>query len=724
MDVVHLDYVYPEKPMNLAAKALSENIINLSWVGSNDRDIEGYRIYKNDTGGDSDGPFRLQNNVTSNTTFYLFNDLLENTTYYFLVSVFDEANNVMFSDVAMNTTIAVPPATPTLETLPSYYNKLYLNVTGTSDPNTRVFIYQNGMQVAWKNTSATGTFLIQIKLFDGVNQIKVIARDLANIYSGFSLAQTVILDVTPPMAITGDDVYIFINETVTFDASLSSDSNGIVNYTWSFKLTGDDQVFLYGNITSFYFNITGDFHVTLTVTDVAGNSATDTLLVNVTIIPKRPIIKWSEPVSNSLNVSVKIAVTFTFSLPMNTSSVENVLIISPFINYEMIWSDRNRILTIVFTKDLNYESDYTITIGESSKAKTGGLLENAPFVLKFKTGAKELPMSITIISPAENTKVESDSILTVSGTSFKMAEGINVTVTLSGATEITQIGADGTWSVEIQTPHAAGNYTIRVSAEGKSISGLVIVTEKEKPDEPEDKDEDKGLLGLGPNADYAIILLIVIIIIIIILILVLRKRKGPKEPTPKEEVGEEPEKGPEIEAEVSEEMEEEEEVEVKEEPKQPEVAEAEVEEPMVEEEPIVEEEPFGEKEPVVEEEVETPPPVPEKVEEAPPEKVEEVEEPPAADAEEAKGTEKEVETELEESVAYTCPECNSAITPSMDKCSGCGAILEWPEELKSESGSEPTSVPEYECPECGSGIHAGASVCPGCGVELDFDIDS
>jgi hypothetical protein len=78
-------------------------------------------------------------------------------------------------------------------------------------------------------------------------------------------------------------------QEVFFDGSLSSDSSGIANWTWTFTSGGTDYE-LWGEYPSFTFS-SGDevVTVTLTVTDGAGHTSTDTMQVTVAgVIPEFP----------------------------------------------------------------------------------------------------------------------------------------------------------------------------------------------------------------------------------------------------------------------------------------------------------------------------------------------------------------------------------------------------------------------------------------------------
>jgi len=84
-------------------------------------------------------------------------------------------------------------------------------------------------------------------------------------------------DNEPPIANAGQNKTVNLGETVTFDGSASTDNVGIVSYEWNFG----DGAFDTGKITSHIYTNHGTYTVILTVRDVAGNSASDSIAVTV-----------------------------------------------------------------------------------------------------------------------------------------------------------------------------------------------------------------------------------------------------------------------------------------------------------------------------------------------------------------------------------------------------------------------------------------------------------
>lgn len=94
-------------------------------------------------------------------------------------------------------------------------------------------------------------------------------------------------DEIPPKADAGMNQTVMKNAVVTFNASGSWDNIGIIDYKWDF---GDGSNAT-GVTTSHVYAIAGVYTVTLTVTDVSGEVATDIIMVNV-FDPPVPFTWW------------------------------------------------------------------------------------------------------------------------------------------------------------------------------------------------------------------------------------------------------------------------------------------------------------------------------------------------------------------------------------------------------------------------------------------------
>ncbi|MCU0798842.1 MAG: PKD domain-containing protein [Candidatus Thermoplasmatota archaeon] len=86
-------------------------------------------------------------------------------------------------------------------------------------------------------------------------------------------------DITPPIARAGKDLVAPEDTEVTFNASVSEDNVGIIEFRWDF-VDGIDRV-LYGPVPTYIFKDPGIFEIVLTVTDAAGSRGTDNITITV-----------------------------------------------------------------------------------------------------------------------------------------------------------------------------------------------------------------------------------------------------------------------------------------------------------------------------------------------------------------------------------------------------------------------------------------------------------
>ncbi|MCK4443368.1 MAG: PKD domain-containing protein, partial [Thermoplasmata archaeon] len=124
----------------------------------------------------------------------------------------------------------------------------------------------------------------------------------------------VIRDTTNPTADAGIDQNVDQGETVTFDGSGSSDNDPLfdtdANYTWTFNDLGARTIWGVG--PTYTFTRGGDYDVTLTVTDRAGNQGTDVVTVHVVAGPSPPPTpRVTDPTETTLTISWEQPLTYT-----------------------------------------------------------------------------------------------------------------------------------------------------------------------------------------------------------------------------------------------------------------------------------------------------------------------------------------------------------------------------------------------------------------------------
>ncbi|MCJ2533099.1 MAG: carboxypeptidase regulatory-like domain-containing protein [Candidatus Thermoplasmatota archaeon] len=117
----------------------------------------------------------------------------------------------------------------------------------------------------------------------GIIVVTLTVEDAAGNNATDELMVTV-LDATDPVADAGPDQIVEAGEEVTFDGTESSDNVLVVSWTWTFVDDGDD-VTRTGESATYTFDNSGEFVVTLTVEDAAGNSDEDEVTIRVNSPP-------------------------------------------------------------------------------------------------------------------------------------------------------------------------------------------------------------------------------------------------------------------------------------------------------------------------------------------------------------------------------------------------------------------------------------------------------
>ena len=139
-------------------------------------------------------------------------------------------------------------------------------------------------------------------------------------------------DITHPVADAGRNQEGDQDTTVTFDGVGCSDNVAIVNYTWTFEYDGTEQV-LSGMGPEFTFHMPGVYTATLVVSDAAGNTASDTMIVTV-LDTEAPVAFAGE------DFLVEVGVTARFN---GSASTDNVGVV--FFEWSFIYDGKPQVLT-------------------------------------------------------------------------------------------------------------------------------------------------------------------------------------------------------------------------------------------------------------------------------------------------------------------------------------------------------------------------------------------
>lgn len=230
-------------------------------------------------------------------------------------------------------------------------------------------------------------------------------------------------------------------------------------------------------------------------------------------LPTYPAIINTDPNNNSLNISVDYRIKLTFNIPMDKNTIMMFFEIDPEEDYQFNWNNDQTILTIIFMKNLSYDTDYSIKIGEA-RSKSGEILENGSFSLVFRTVMKP---RVQLSFPSPNTIVKPGDMIKVSGTSSGFLNGTIIEALIGNEKGLGLIGDNGSWEFQIKAPKTPGDYTLIITVLDQNFTVNIIV---ETDSVNEIEIEKNNILIIG----FVFGLLITFIMIFLVL-MILRKRE-------------------------------------------------------------------------------------------------------------------------------------------------------------------------------------------------------
>ncbi len=296
----------PSAPSNLQVKALSTTKLELTWK-DNASNEEGFAIYK-------DGKL-VATTKANETRKVLCCGLEAGKTYDFEVKAKNEAG-LSSPATAQGTTkdVTTPPNAPTeLKAKAVDKTSLRLEWKDNADNESGYEIYQDGVKI--KTISSGCQCTVITGLTEGTEysfEVKAINK-IGSASSNSLSIKTAGGIVTPPVnhaptAKAGTDVSITAGESVTLNASASSDSDGdITSYEWK---EGATVLSTNASFTKADFTV-GTHTITLTVTDNDGATATDTVVVTVNAAANHTPVATAQNVNTNEDTAKTITLTGT-----------------------------------------------------------------------------------------------------------------------------------------------------------------------------------------------------------------------------------------------------------------------------------------------------------------------------------------------------------------------------------------------------------------------------
>ena len=315
-----------------------------------------------------------------------------------------------------------------------------------------------------------------------------------------------------------------ISYTVTIDGQ---------DYTSYFTMSGN-------NITGTVTLEDGQHNITVSVQDGAGNS--DEVSWSFVVDSSAPSVVRTMPENNAFVSAGDVNVEIEFSEPMNTTSVENAITITPNATIDSIsWNTNHTVISFVLRNTIAGEQ-YTIKI-DGSASDVNGIPMGSDFTFTFT--AVEQPQVIST-DPANNAKdvkiVDGKVTVSITFNNPMNRSSVEKAITVSPEAEISDIAwSDDSRTITFKITAKEGTtYTITVKASAMDIYGSSLASDYTF------KFITAGAGGAGAGGGFAGIplwLLIVIIVVIVAVVagiaLTLTKKKVPP-PEGAEEEGEGP----------------------------------------------------------------------------------------------------------------------------------------------------------------------------------------
>ncbi len=262
----------------LTVEVKNSTIPTASFVYSPTNPKVGERVYFNASGSsDEDGTivsyewsFGDGHSASGQTTEHRYNT---EGTFQVVLTVRDETGNTGTSTPQSVTVSENDSPTAIFEistTTPKVNEDVHFNASGSSDDDGTIVSYQwdfgdnttDSGVTATHRYSSTGGYIVQLTVTDDSDNTGIHTKTIT---VGDSQKPTASFTVSPAEPKT--------NEEVLFDASGSTDSDGvIVSYDWDF---GDNTTGT-GQAVTHSYGSSGDYFAVLTVTDNDGNTGTHT----------------------------------------------------------------------------------------------------------------------------------------------------------------------------------------------------------------------------------------------------------------------------------------------------------------------------------------------------------------------------------------------------------------------------------------------------------------
>ncbi len=220
------------------------------------------------------------------------------------------------------------------------------------------------------------------------------------------------------------------------------------------------------------------YAVTVEGKDHAGNTLAGSKTFSFTTVGSPPSVLSTAPANGDTNIPINTDISFSFSEPMDRTSVEGAFSSSPSITCAWSWTPDSRLATCNPPTDLSFNTNYSVTLGTGAKDLAGNAM-TAPYTFSFRTASAPDTTKPTVtgstptneaIGVARGTNIEvafSEPMDKASTqTAFQITSPAGVTGTFSWPSSSRMVfnpssdfayGTNVTWQVTTAAKDLAGN---------------------------------------------------------------------------------------------------------------------------------------------------------------------------------------------------------------------------------------------------------------------------
>lgn len=310
-------------------------------------------------------------------------------------------------------------------------------------------------------------------------------------------------DITQPVADAGEDQWVGTGKETFMSGLASTDNVGIEHYNWSFTYNGS-KVWMEGSNVSFIFDLPGDYHITLNVSDVAGNTDESVVLVSVRD-STQPVARAGDDIYTGAGV----AVAFNGS-----DSSDNVGVV----NYTWNFTYKGNNVELYGPAPEFVFDDlgiYIVTMEVRDAARNSATASVQVMVRDIKK---------PVASAGDYVEITLGENVTLDGSGSGDDLGIiNFTWTIVGPS-----GREIYYGPKVSfTPTVPGkfNVTLKVTDAGGNLDiDHMEITVKDRNGDPSDRDRVEGIgLGRGPVVMVIIIIVAIGVVLVGLFLLIARK---------------------------------------------------------------------------------------------------------------------------------------------------------------------------------------------------------